>query len=118
LGEVVVVGSGIDVIEIARVERALSRSGHRFAQRVFTPREIEACQVKAVGTGWAQGVRWLDIEVVPADASAPDPAALSLALRGKVAELAARSGGTRSHLAVARSRTHALAVVLLEGEPS
>jgi holo-[acyl-carrier protein] synthase len=137
LGEVVVVGSGIDVIEIARVERALSRSGHRFAQRVFTPREIEACQarrrpalhfslrfaakeavMKAVGTGWAQGVRWLDIEVVPADASAPDPAALSLALRGKVAELAARSGGTRSHLAVARSRTHALAVVLLEGEPS
>ena len=134
-----IVGSGIDVIEIARVERALSRSGHRFAQRVFTPREIEACQarrrpalhfslrfaakeavMKAVGTGWAQGVRWLDIEVVlaDADAGAPDPAALSLALRGRAAEHAARSGGTRSHLAVARSRTHALAVVLLEGEPS
>ena len=76
--------------------------------------------MKAVGTGWAQGVRWLDIEVVlaDADAGAPDPAALSLALRGRAAEHAARSGGTRSHLAVARSRTHALAVVLLEGEPS
>lgn len=74
--------------------------------------------MKAVGTGWAQGVRWLDIEVVLADAGAPDPTALSLALRGRVAEHAARSGGTRSHLSVARSRTHALAVVLLEGEPS
>jgi holo-[acyl-carrier protein] synthase len=129
----VIVGSGIDVIEIARIERALSRGGDRFARRVFTPREIADCSarrrpelhfavrfaakeavMKAVGTGWGQGVRWVDIEVVPSPAGAGPE--LGLLLRGRVAEHAARFGGTRSHLAVARSRTHAFAVVVMEGE--
>jgi len=125
----VIVGSGIDVVEIARVARALGRHGERFAARVFAPGEREACArfarpaphlalrfaakealMKAVGTGWARGVRWADIEVVsPARADAP-----WLRLHGRVAQIAAARGAVRLHLAFARSRTHALAVVLLE----
>jgi holo-[acyl-carrier protein] synthase len=101
---------------------------------VFTPQEIATCEsrrrpaphlavrfaakeavMKAIGTGWAEGVRWVDIETIPgADRSSER---LRLCLRGRAAEHAARRGGRRSHLAVSRSRTHALAVVLLEDRP-
>ncbi len=126
-----IVGSGIDVVEIARIERALDRHGERFCQRVFTPREIRTCAargrsaiqfalrfaakeaaMKAVGSGWADGVRWVDIETLPGAEGGADP--LRLALHGRAAELAGRSGPVRSHLSVGRSRSHALAVVLLE----
>jgi holo-[acyl-carrier protein] synthase len=134
-GGVVIVGSGIDVIEIARIERVLARAGERFLRRVFTPQEIATCEarrrpaphlavrfaakeavMKAIGTGWAEGVRWVDIETLPgADRSSER---LRLRLRGRAAEHAARRGGLRSHLAVSRSRTHAMAVVLLEDRPA
>ena len=127
-----IVGSGIDVIEIERVARALGRRGGRFERRVFTPQEIGACRgfarpaahfalrfaakeavMKAVGTGWARGVRWVDIETLPGE----NPAELRLVLHGPVAEHARRLGAARSHLSVARSRRHAFAVVVLEADP-
>ncbi len=126
-----IVGSGIDVIEIARIERALARHGERFTRRVFTEREIRACErrgrpavhfavrfaakeaaMKAVGTGWARGVRWVDIDTAPDTAGELEP--LCLALRGRAAEVAARAGPPHLHVAVSRTRSHALAVVLLE----
>ncbi len=132
VGGIVIVGSGIDVIEIERVERALARPGGRFARRVFTGQEISVCEsyrrperqfairfavkeatMKALGTGWARGVRWVDIETVPQRAELPGR--LRLQLHGRVAEHAAHAGGTHSHLAVSLSRTHAVALVLLEG---
>ena len=131
MGEPVIVGSGIDVVEIARIGRILERHGERFAERVFTPREIRTCAarrrshlhfalrfaakeaaMKAVGSGWADGARWVDIETLSDTDGSADP--LRLALRGRIAELAGRSGPVRSHLSVARSRSHAMAVVLLE----
>ncbi len=126
-----IVGSGVDVIEIARVEQALARRGERFLRRVFTPREIADCQrcrrpgpalalrfaakeaaMKAVGTGWARGVRWVDIET-----AAPPGEPARLRLHGRVAELATSRGGGRTHLALSRSRALALALVVLESSP-
>ncbi len=123
-----IVGTGIDVIEIARVERALRRSGERFARRVFAGSEIRDCRsrrrsgphfavrfavkeavMKALGTGWAGGVRWLDIETV----SSESPDQLSLRLYGRVAELAAERNA-HPYLAVSRTRSHAMAFVLFE----
>ncbi len=125
-----IVGSGIDVVEIARVARALERHGERFAARVFTAGERATCSgaarpaphfalrfaakeavMKAVGTGWARGVRWADIEVVLGSEPGLAPV---LRLHGRVAELAASRGGARLHLALSRSRSHAMAIVLLE----
>jgi holo-[acyl-carrier protein] synthase len=131
----VIVGSGIDVIEIARIERVLARARERFLRRVFTPQEIATCEswrrpaphlavrfaakeavMKAIGTGWAEGVRWVDIETVPgADRSSER---LRVCLHERAAEHAARRGGHRLHLAVSRGRTHAMAVVLLEDGPA
>jgi len=134
----VIVGSGIDVIEIARVERALARSGERFERRVFTEAEIRACRafqrpanhfalrfaakeaaLKALGTGWGRGVRWTDIETrVSAGPFATAPP--ELRLHGRGVELARSLCGSASGpaprpvLALSRSRTHAVAMVILE----
>lgn len=122
----VIRGSGIDVMEVERIERTLRRFGARFERRVFTPREIAACRrfrrpalhyalrfaakealMKAIGTGWSRGVRWVDIETVPAIQGG----AWRLELHGRVAEVAR---GGHAHLAVGHNRHIALATVLLE----
>ena len=78
-----IVGTGIDVAEVGRLEQATARHGQRFLERVFTAREIEYCErhknrferyaarfaakeagMKALGVGWRGGVRWRDLEVV------------------------------------------------------
>lgn len=128
----VIIGSGIDVIDLARVERALERHGARFERRVFHPREIESCRrrrrpalhyaerfaakeavMKAVGTGWSRGVRWVDIEVLAGPHGA---GTAGLRLHGAVEGLARRQGATRLHLGTGRSRAFAYAAVLLESE--
>jgi holo-[acyl-carrier-protein] synthase len=138
-----IIGSGVDVIEIARIERVLGDRGDRFERRVFTSAEIDDCRrtgrpaahyavrfaakeavMKAVGTGWARGVRWVDIETRIAGSPGEDSRVrvsdrLDLELHGAVGtiadEIAAGAGGSaRPHLAVGRSRTHAVATVLLE----
>ena len=125
-----IVGTGIDVIEITRVESALRRSGERFARRVFAPSEIADCSarrraglhfalrfvvkeavMKALGTGWAGGVRWVDIETVSERRGRSEH--LSLRLHGRIAELAAAQNA-HPHLALSRTRSHALAFVLFE----
>jgi holo-[acyl-carrier protein] synthase len=77
-----IVGLGTDLVAIARVEELVARHGDRFLHRVFTPAERAEClrrarpavhlaarlaakeaAMKAIGTGWSLGVRWLDIEV-------------------------------------------------------
>ncbi len=133
-----IVGTGVDVIEIARISRVLAERGERFERRVFTPQEIETCRavgrpvphfairfavkeaaMKAVGTGWARGVRWLDIETLQEpDGSDRSPwYRLRLVLHGRVRQIAAELAGHpsyRLHVAASRNRTSALAVVMLE----
>jgi len=72
--------TGVDLIEIGRVQSAIARHGLRFLQRVYTPGELTDCREKveslaarfaakeavgkALGTGiWRHGVEWTDIEV-------------------------------------------------------
>ena len=77
-----IVGIGIDIVNISRIEGTLSRHGNRFLDRIFSPEERrfaqkvpnqpgilakrwaakEACS-KALGTGMREGVRWSDLEV-------------------------------------------------------
>ena len=74
--------------------------------------------MKAVGTGWARGVRWVDVETCEVEEAGMRR--LRLELHGRVAELAGDlesvggSQATRLHLAVGRSRTHAIALVMFE----
>lgn len=115
-----IVGSGVDVVEISRIERAIERRGEAFERRVYTAREMRACRearrpgrafalcfaakeaaLKAVGTGWGQGVDFRDVEVVGDRIVLHGPAA-------------ARAAGARTHLALTADRHRALALVVLE----
>ena len=77
-----VLGLGIDIIEIARVKKSIDRYGDNFLNKVFTENEINYCNskfnkyqhfaarfaakeavYKALTSGWKEGLRWKDIEV-------------------------------------------------------
>ncbi len=76
-------GLGVDIIEVARIKKALDRWGERFLKRVFTPEEkrysmrkafpeqslaarfaAKEAVMKALGTGPSGGIAWTDVEIV------------------------------------------------------
>jgi len=127
-----ILGTGIDTIEVARVQRALERpvTGSRFRARVFTDREVAYCEsrgkaryqsyaarfaakeaaMKALGTGWNRNVGWHEIEVTRERGRAPQ-----IALSGKAAEFAKRRRVKRLHLSLTHSAEQAIAHVIAEG---
>jgi len=123
-----IIGTGIDVVEIARFRNVLERLKDRFTFRVFTPGEIEFCLghrdpaphfaarfaakealFKALGTGWAQGVTWLDVEVHRERQGAP-----VMRLHGEAEKLSSSKGTTRVHLSLSHTEQWAVATVILE----
>ncbi|HKU23346.1 MAG TPA: holo-[acyl-carrier-protein] synthase [Terriglobales bacterium] len=123
-----IVGTGIDVVEVPRVAAAIERFGQRFLERIYTPGEIRYCEakanrmeryaarfaakeaaMKALGTGWNHGVRWRDIEVHRQPGGRP-----SLLFSGKAAEFAARLGATHTALSLTHTASEAIAQVILE----
>ena len=125
-----ILGVGVDVCDVARIRRALeAETGARFRERVFTDGEQAYCEarrrgrfasyaarfaakeaaMKALGTGWAQGVGWQDFEVVRAAGEAP-----RLVLHRQAAALARRRGMTRWLLALAHTDANAVASVVVE----
>jgi holo-[acyl-carrier protein] synthase len=124
-----IVAIGIDIVEISRMEEVFARRGERFRACVFTEAEIEYCEgrasrlesyaarfaakeavMKALGTGWGEGVAWRDIEVTRAETGAP-----ALRLRGRALELFGERGARKAHLSLTHSRDIAMAQVILEG---
>jgi holo-[acyl-carrier protein] synthase len=126
-----IVGTGVDIIEVERVERALERlfTGNRFRQRVFTENEIAYCEsrgrsryqsyaarfaakeavMKAIGTGWSRHVGWSEIEVARKRGQAP-----TIMLRGKTAQFARGYNIARFHLSISHTATFAIAYVIAE----
>lgn len=124
-----IVGLGIDVAEVDRIEEAIRRHGARFLQRVFTEAEIHYCEskrnqferfagrfaakeaaMKAIGTGWKRGVAWRDFEVTRELSGRP-----VLRLSGVAAEFAARLGMKRALVSISHTKAQAIAQVILEG---
>jgi holo-[acyl-carrier protein] synthase len=123
-----IVGLGIDIAEVNRVEEAISRHGRHFLERVFTAAEIAYCEshkncferyaarfaakeaaMKALGTGWRHGIRWVDLEVVNLPGGRP-----TLRLAGVAARLASRLGVTNVVLSMTHTASQAMAEVILE----
>src|SRR5215510_10638944 len=125
-----IVAIGIDLVEVTRLAEVFQRRGDRFRARVFTDAEIGYCEVrasklasyaarfaakeaamKALGTGWSEGVGWHDIEVLRSPAGVP-----SLQFRGRALERLNELGASRAHLSLTHSRDFAFAQVILEGK--
>jgi holo-[acyl-carrier protein] synthase len=123
-----IVGSGIDLAEIERIQHSMDRYGKRFLDRVYTAGEQAYCLgkrkaaeslaarfaakeagAKALGTGISHGVNWLEIEVVREPGGRP-----ALRFHGRAAEFANRLGATRAALSITHTNTLAMASVVLE----
>ncbi|HEX5234289.1 MAG TPA: holo-ACP synthase [Silvibacterium sp.] len=122
------VGTGIDVVDIERIARSIERYGPRFVERVFTADEISYCQrkrnsaesfaarfaakeagAKALGTGIQHGVTWKEIEVWRAPGKRP-----TLHFSGRALEMAKTLGVKRISLSLTHGKTVAIASVSLE----
>lgn len=123
-----IVGTGIDIAEVPRIAQSIERFGERFLQRIFTVGEMRYCDskanrveryaarfaakeaaMKALGTGWNHGVRWVDCEVVRMPGGRP-----TLKFHGKAGEFAAKLGTKNIALSLTHTKEQAMAQVILE----
>jgi holo-[acyl-carrier protein] synthase len=120
---------GVDIAEVDRVKAAIERHGESFLRRVFTAAEREYCEgfrnkyeryagrfaakeaaMKALGTGWRSGVRWVDFEVVRESGGRP-----GIRLDGEAKKIAVEMGVKRIALSITHTEAIALAQVIFEG---
>jgi holo-[acyl-carrier protein] synthase len=124
-----IVGTGVDLERVDRIAAAIERHGRRFLERVFTAAEIayvedhgrrpesyaarfaaKEAAMKALGTGWDRGVRWVDVEIVREERGRPQ-----LQFHGRAAEIAAEIGCRSASLSLSHTSDYAIAQVILEG---
>ena len=123
-----IVGLGIDVIQNERIRDSVTKFGSRFINRIYTEKEIAYCAncadpgihyaarfaakeagFKALGTGWAAGVKWKDIEVQKLSSGQPE-----LHLYGEALERATSMGATRFHVSLTHDQLVSCAVVIFD----
>jgi holo-[acyl-carrier protein] synthase len=123
-----ILGTGVDILEIDRLRKIIERQKDRFLLRVFTAEEQRFCNMhkdtaphyavrfaakeaafKALGTGWAKGVTWLDVEV---QREGQDPPKLTLC--GEALKISQSLETQRIHLSLSHSDQWAIATVILE----
>lgn len=126
-----VIGIGTDIIETARIAQMIEKHGEVFLQRVYTVDEIEYCAprkaanqhyagrwaakeavLKALGTGWAHGIQWTDVEVVNAPGGKP-----SIVLDGVAKEFGDRMGIAEMMISISHCREYATAYATAVGKP-
>lgn len=117
--------TGVDLIEIARIEEVIARHGKRYLERIYTPAELEYCGkraeslagrfaakeavAKALGSGIGD-VSWNEIEVLGDEQNAP-----TLTLHGAAAQRAKDLGLTTWSVSISHSQSHSVAFVVAVG---
>jgi holo-[acyl-carrier protein] synthase len=123
-----ITGIGIDVIQNERIRDSIERFGDRFLNRIYTEGEMEYCRkcaqpeihyaarfaakeaaFKALGTGWAAGVKWKDVEVVKLPSGKPE-----LYLYGEALTRATSAGAKQFYVSLTHDQSVSCAVVILE----
>lgn len=127
-----IVGVGLDLVDIARVRSLVDRHGERAVRRLFTPAEAAYCAGRGdparhfaarfaakeagykalAGSEAARAIGWQELEVANGWHGRP-----ALRLHGRAAEVAAALGVTRTHLTLTHADHTAAAVVILEAGP-
>ena len=124
------VGTGIDLVEIRRIEASIKRFGERFLERIYTCGEIAYCLrkrqgmesfaarfaakeagAKALGTGIQHGISWRELEVVRLPGERP-----TLLLHGRAAAIGRHIGVRETWLAISHAGGLAIATVHMEGD--
>jgi holo-[acyl-carrier protein] synthase len=123
------IGTGVDLIEVERIAHSIERYGERFLRRVYTDHEIAYCSrkrvsaesfaarfaakeagAKALGTGISRGVTWNEFQVARNPGGRP-----VLELRGRAALLATELGVRAISLSLTHTDSLAMASVVMEG---
>lgn len=125
-----IIAHGIDIVECARLEQSLERHGQRFLDRVFTLREQEYCRsrkkgsvlsysgrfavkeavLKVLGTGWAKGIAWTDVEVCNSDSGKPE-----VILHGICSEIARDKKIEAIHVSISHTDNYAVGSAIAVG---
>jgi holo-[acyl-carrier protein] synthase len=117
--------TGVDLIEISRIEEVIARHGKHYLERIYTASELEQCGKnveslagrfaakeavsKALGTGIGD-VTWQEIEILGDEQNAP-----ILRLKGMAEQTAKQIGLTDWSVSISHSQSHAVAVAVAIG---
>ena len=124
-----IIGTGVDIVDISRIEQAIETHGERFCNRVFTETEIAYCKQfarageryaarfaakeaarKAIGAATpVTALSWHDVEIISSTEGAPQ-----LRFHGRAAALVEQLGVTRAHISLSHAKDQAIAFVVLE----
>ncbi len=126
-----IVGIGLDLVKIERVRALAERWQERFLRRVFTESERRYCLkraspyaslagrfavkeavLKALGTGWIGGIRWVDIQVLNDRTGRP-----TATVEGRVRTLLHEAGVTGIHISLSHDTDYAIAEAILTADP-
>ena len=124
-----ILGTGIDIIEVARIASSYEKFGERFVNRILLPDEIAYCRShknpapflaarfaakeaisKAFGTGIGAALGWQDVEIRRKESGEP-----FVILHGNGQKLLQSRGGRTVHISLSHTAAHAAAVAVLEG---
>ena len=127
-----ILGIGIDIIEIGRIRDSHQKYGDRFIERILLPAEIDYCLKhkdpapslaarfaakeaisKAFGTGICARLGWHDMEVAKHDSGEP-----YVVMHGKGLDLLRERGGDLVHLSISHTAVHATGMAILEKRPA
>ncbi len=123
-----IVGIGVDIVDISRIRSMLDRYGERFLSRVYTEREtayamrgakaaerlagrfaVKEAVMKALGTGKSQGILWRDVETIRGPYGKPE-----VHLHGQAVKWAKWRRGGALHVSITHDGGKAMAFVILE----
>jgi len=124
-----ILGIGIDLVKVDRIERAVERWSEGFTYRVFTEGElvyslrqkrpavhlaarfaVKEAVMKAFGTGWSGGVKWTDVEVVRGESGRP-----GVVLSGRLGDMGADMGVKEILVSFTHDGDYAVAQAILTG---
>ncbi len=127
---VAIAGTGVDIVEVGRIADLADRHGDRFLNRVFTRAEsdyarsrgapaqhlagrfaVKEAVLKALKTGWSEGILWREVEVRRGPSGEP-----SVDLTGAAARRAEKMGIARIHISLSHTAEHAIAHAIAETE--
>lgn len=124
-----IIGTGIDIVELSRIKSAYDRWGAQFAERILADGEIETLKerkeavsylgsrfaakeafLKALGTGYADGISWQDMEIRRDQGERP-----IINVVGRAREILDHMGAVSIHLSISHEKKYTVAQVILEG---
>ena len=126
-----IIGHGVDIVDVARIAAMVEEHGERFLERCFTSRErayaearrraaehlagrfaAKEAVLKALGTGWRDGIAWTDVEVEVMPSGQPE-----VRLHGQAFQMAMSRGIKGWVISISHTETHAMASAIASGDP-